>query len=320
MAGALARRGRRARVPPRRAAGLGHPPRRLRRRGAPDRARRARLGVVSRAVEAAARQARRRLRPRCPRRHPAADRDARRDGGGRAVAGARHRRQHRDFLARQQPRPAHAAGQGPAAARDPHRPSRRTTMSWTYPIWRELRQRPQLFDSAFAWGAGALRPGQRRRRGIRGRDLDDGGHLRHARRLAGSRARVHRRRRSAWRRSGWTGRGHQSRVLAAAVRRRGGHDWPAADARADTLHDRRHHAAGLLRTGRRSPRRHRRADRDGDGPAGGSESRSARLVVALHHDAPAERAIGRAGHRGAARAAAADAKRHAAARLAGDRS
>ena len=24
--------------------------------------------------------------------------------------------------------------------------------SWTYPIWRELQQRPQLFDSAFAWG------------------------------------------------------------------------------------------------------------------------------------------------------------------------
>jgi putative ABC transport system permease protein len=31
--------------------------------------------------------------------------------------------------------------------------SPQSTIDWTYPIWRELRQRPQLFESAFAWSA-----------------------------------------------------------------------------------------------------------------------------------------------------------------------
>src|SRR6187431_3327712 len=32
------------------------------------------------------------------------------------------------------------------ASADPQR-------SWTYPIWDEIRRRPQLFDGAFAWSA-----------------------------------------------------------------------------------------------------------------------------------------------------------------------
>ena len=230
------------------------------------RARRAQRGVVSRAVEAAARQARRRIRPRCPRRHPPADRDARCDGRCRAVARARHRREHRDFLARQQPAPARAARQGPAAARDPRRrlPAGRP-IRWTYPIWQRtaaaaatLRQRVRVGrSSASTWPAAASRSsrtGSGRRRAsstrsasppVLGRaftDADD-------------------------RRGG--GQDGPVAVISYAFwqRRFGG----AADAIGRRLrssgrpvHDRRRHAAGLLRTGRRSRRSTSSSDRHGD--------------------------------------------------------
>ena len=55
-------------------------------------------------------------------------------------------------------------------------------------------------------------------------------------------------------------------LLAAALRRVGRRRWPFADAERRALHDRRRHAAGLLRSDGRQLVRRRRADRDG-GPS-----------------------------------------------------
>ena len=129
--------------------------------------------------------------------------------------------------------------------------------SWTYPIWREVHQRSDLFDSGFAWDHAALRPGQWRRHGIRRRHLDDGGHLRHARRRAARRPHVHR----ADDRRGGGPDGPVAVISHAFWQRRFGgarrHDRRTADARARPVHDRRCHAAGILRTRRRSRVRRR---------------------------------------------------------------
>ena len=298
--------------------------RRLRRRGAPDRARRAQRGVVSRAVEAAARQARRRIRPRFSRRHAAADRDAGRDGGRRAVAGARHRRQHRDFLARQQPRAARAARQGTAAARDPRRrPPAGQSIAGRIRSGSELRQRPQLFDSAFAWDTASAStwPAAASRNSSTGSGRRRASSTRSAsRRLLGRD--VHRRRRSAAA-AARTVRSRSSATHSGSV----GSAAPAdAIGRRLTLERTPFTIVGVMPPDFFGPDVGRRVDVVV--PIGMVTPSCGRIGASISATGGGSRSwcgceagpVGRPGDRGAARAAAADSKRDAAARLAGDRS
>ena len=96
------------------------------------------------------------------------------------------------------------------------------------------------------------------RRGTLGQRTD----VRGARRADDPRPNAHRGRRCARRRPGRRRGGDQLWVLAAAIRRRGRRHRPQRDHQPRAVHDRRHHAPGVLRTGGRALVRHRHPDRN----------------------------------------------------------
>ena len=275
--------------------------------------------------EAAARQARRRIRARHPRRRaPAAPRRRVVTIVAVAVARARHRRQHRDLLARQQPA---CCARCRSRIRSSSRiltaatPTPRAESSWTYPIWEELHRRPQLFDSAFAWGAQRF-------------NLANGGV---AEFVDGIWATA-----GIFDTLGVSPRARARRSPTPTIGRGGGPDGPVAvishafwqrrfggaadaigtpaDARADAVHDRRRHAAGFLRPRCRPPRSTSSCRSARSRSSAARSRRSTQrdcwwLSIMMRLQAGP---IDRRGHRGAARRAAADPKRDAAARLAGD--
>ena len=174
------------------------------------------------------------------------------------VAGARHRRQHRHLLARQQPAPARVAGRRAAAARrhlgQPchqrriHRRLDLRHLGSDPPARAAVRRLVRVVD-------GAVQPRAGRRRNTAGRrHLRQRRLLLHARRAGAPRPHLHARRRCARRREGWTGGRHQLRAVAAALRRLGHDRRHTARRRARAVHDHRRHAAVVLRR-RSRPRR-----------------------------------------------------------------
>ena len=150
------------------------------------------------------------------------------------VAGARRRRQHRDLPAARRRAPAHAAGEGPAAAgRSPHRryaerPHRRSFIGPPA----DADQPAVGADSRSAAGVlrrvrvgrTALQPHDRRRGAVRAGPVGQRRFLRHARRPAAARPHADAGRRSARLRG--AARGDQLRLLAARVRRQPVGDRP----------------------------------------------------------------------------------------------
>ena len=172
-------------------------------------------------------------------------RDAGRVGRRGAVAGARHRRQHGDLLAGQQPAAARAAGEGTGTARRSSPTTRSAASPWTNPIWEQIRDRRDLFDGAFAWSTTRFNLAAGGRDAVRRRHLGERPHLRHARRAGDARPHVHRRRR---RRGG----GPDGPVAVISYRfwqrRFGGAATRSArslDRRTRALHDRRRDAARI---------------------------------------------------------------------------
>ena len=156
-------------------------------------------------------------------------------------------------------------------------------------------------------GGRFLRPLERRNDGLRQRHLGKRADVRGARRLDRAWPDVHAGRRCAWRRIGWRGGGHQLRLLAAAIRRRGRRGRPPPDDPPCSLHDCRHHGAGILRARCRPLLRCRHPDRHGTAaPRLGEFSRRPIDLVAEHHGPYEARPDRRAGDRDAARPPAAD--------------
>ena len=157
----------------------------------------------------------------------------------------------------------------PLPVREPDRLVLLGDMSWTNPIWEQIRDRQdQLFDGAFAWSNETF-------------DLSTGGVKDPVEGAYASgrlfdvlgvpsarRTNVHRTRRRARRRAGRRGRRHQPRILAAALQRRRRCHRSPPDGGPGPVHDRRRHAARLLRRrGGAGVARHRsarhRSDRQG---------------------------------------------------------
>ena len=176
-----------------------------------------------------------------------------------AVAGARHRREYGHLLARQQPAAAVAAGRRPDRLVVVNEATTTSgAASWPYAVWDHIRQRAKVFD--------APSPGRQpdsiwRRRAKRNRSTAST----HRPIFSPSASRRcsaddHRRRRRARRRTGWPvaviSYGFwQQHTAAPPTRSASAHGRPRA------VHDRRGDASGVLRTGRRSHVRRRRAAR-----------------------------------------------------------
>ena len=160
-----------------------------------------------------------------------------------------------------------------------------------------------------------LQSGGARRERLRRRPVGQREYVRRARRAGDARPHVHGARRSAGRRPGRPGRGHQLRLLAAPLRRRGGRHRTIAGRRARDLHDRRRHAARVLRRRRRPDVRYRGADRHRHADQGARRARAAIELVApdLHPpEAGADRGVR---HGATARPAAANSRGDAAERF-----
>ena len=235
-------------------------------------------------------------------------------GGRGALAGARHRRQHRDLLAREQPAPARPAGQGAGTARARHRrpgarhqrrgPIRSGNRSATAAICSTARSRgaPSRFNLASGgetqfvdgiWASGRLFetlgvPAMLGRTFTEADDARGGG-------PDGPVAVI--------------SYGFWQRRFGGAV----GCDRQAARSRQGPLHDHRRHRTRFLRTRCRPRLRRRGTDRHrADLPRQGVVARSA-IVVVAHGDGAAEAGtIDRCRHRGHPQPGAADPRGHAA--------
>ena len=204
----------------------------------------------------------------------------------RAVAGARHRRQHRDLQPDSRRDDEEPAGAGSRAARAPalvrrELAARIESKRQRRPEQSRLQERQPVAGVSVLPGGpprdGSLRRGlrvraarqraperharRRRQRRARGRRDGLGRVLPRPRRLAGARPPDHDRRRA--RRS--AGRGDQPRLLDAAVRRRARRGRPGHHRQPRALHHRRGHAGRVLRRAARTIARRLRADAQHDG-------------------------------------------------------
>ena len=163
-----------------------------------------------------------------------------------------------------------------------------TRTSWTNPIWEQVRERQRLFDGAFAWSGTRFNLAQGGPTELVDGMWASGGLFD----VLGVPAILGRTFTEADDRRGGGPDGPVAvisyRLLAAALRRRRGRDRPIADGRARAVHDRRRHAARVLRRGRRPDVRRRDSDRHRAAhPRQGVVARWALELVAERHD-PAE--------------------------------
>ena len=175
-----------------------------------------------------------------------ADGRARRLGRGHPVAGARHRRQHRDLLGRRRLllRPLPVADPSTSCSFGRCRTAQHAH-HWTNPIWEQSAIAPCSTARSPVRARASIWP-------CRGEsELVDGlwasGSMFDVLGVPASSAARSPTRTTGAAAARRTRRRHQLRLLAAALRRRGRTRSAVADGRARALHDRRRRAAGVLR-------------------------------------------------------------------------
>ena len=175
---------------------------------------------------------------------------ARRHRHRRVVARVRRGRQYRALLDPQQPRLQVAAR---ARTRAP-RPDRRRAVDES-DLGADPRSAGPVVRRRVRLEQHALRPVDARRERVRVRRVRERRVLRRPRRQGAHRPHVHEGGRRTRRRPGWPRGGDRLRLLAKALRRRGGRDRQDGHTAAQALHDHRRPAAAIHRTGDRLVRR-----------------------------------------------------------------